>query len=45
MIPVICGIYKEVLQMNLQNKKRLTDLGNELTVARGKDAGKDAGKG
>ena len=40
MIPVICGIYKEMVQMNLQNRKRLTDLGNELTVARGKDAGK-----
>ena len=27
--------------MNLQNKKRLTDLENELTVAGGRDGGSD----
>ena len=26
----------EIMQMNLQNRKRLTDLENELVVARGK---------
>ena len=29
-----------MIQMNLQNKKRLTDLENELIVARGKDGEK-----
>ena len=29
-----------MIQMNLQNRKKLTDLENELMVARGKDGGK-----
>ena len=29
-----CGICKEMTQTNLQNRKRLTDLENELMVAR-----------
>ena len=33
---LICGIEKEMIQMNLQNRKRLTDLENELMVAEGK---------
>ena len=37
---LICGIYKEMTQMKLsQNRKRLTDVGNELMVTRGKDGG------
>ena len=35
MTSLICGIYKEMIQKNLQNTKRFTDLENELTVARG----------
>ena len=27
-----CGIEKEMIRMNLQNRKRLTDLENELTL-------------
>jgi len=42
MTSFICGIEKEIIQMNLQNRKRLTDLENELMVASG---GKDGGKG
>ena len=30
----------EMIQMNLQNRKRLTNLENELRVARGKDGWK-----
>ena len=33
-----CGIEKEMIRMNLQNRKRLTDLENELTVAGGRDS-------
>ena len=29
-----------MIQMNLQNRKRLTDLENKLMFARGKDEGK-----
>ena len=29
-----------MIQMNLQNRKKLTDLENKLMVARGKDGGK-----
>ena len=39
MTSFICGIEKEIIQMNLQNRKRLTDLENELVVAEGKDGG------
>ena len=43
MASFICGIEKEITQVNLQNRKRLTDLENELTVAHeGKDGGKDS---
>ena len=35
-IALICGIWKEMIQMNLQNRKRLTDLENQLMVAMGK---------
>ena len=34
---LICGIYKEMIQMNLQNRNRLTDFENKLMVAKGKD--------
>ena len=33
-----CGIEKEMIRMNLHNRKRLTDLENELTVAGGRDS-------
>ena len=34
MTSLTCGIQKEMIQMNiLQNRKRLTDLENELMVA------------
>ena len=36
MTPLIYGIYKEIIQMNLLAKQRLTDLENELMVAEGK---------
>ena len=36
MTSLTCGIQKEMIQMNLQNRKRLTDLENELMVAEGK---------
>ena len=42
MTSFICGIEKEIIQKNLQNRKRLIDLENELMVASG---GKDGGKG
>ena len=32
---LICGLYKEMIQMNLQNRKRLTDFENELMVVEG----------
>ena len=32
MMSFICGLQKEILQMNFQNRKRLTDLENELTL-------------
>ena len=34
-----CGILKEMIQMNLPNRKRLTDLVNELVVAWGMGQG------
>ena len=36
MVLLICGIYKEMIQMNSQNRKSLTDLENKLMVAAGK---------
>ena len=37
MLSVICGIEKEMIQMNLlKNRKRLTNLENEVMVAGGK---------
>ena len=30
---------KKMIQMNLQNRKRLTDLGNELRIVKGRDGG------
>ena len=44
MTSLICGIEKEVIQMNLENRKRLTDLENELMVAGGEGRVKDLGK-
>ena len=35
MTDFICGIQEEMMRMNLQNRKRLTDLENKLMVARG----------
>ena len=40
MISLTCGIEKEMMQMNLQNRNRLTDLENELMVTRGEGGGK-----
>ena len=39
MTSVICGILKEMLQMNLQNRNILTDLENELRFVKGTDKG------
>ena len=39
---LIRGLSKEMIPMNLQNRDRLTDLENKLTVA---GVGKDVGKG
>ena len=37
MLSLVCGLYKEMMQMNLLTKqKRLTDLENELMVSGGK---------
>ena len=38
MLSLICGVQKETIQMNLQNRKRLTDLENELMVSGGRDS-------
>ena len=38
----ICGILKTIIQMNLQYRKRLTDVENELIIALGKDEGRDS---
>ena len=38
-----CGIEKEI-QMNLQNRKRLTDLENDLMVSGGEGEVRDFGK-
>ena len=35
---ITCGIENEMIQMNLQNRKRLPDIENKLTVAEGKGA-------
>ena len=35
MASLICGLWKEMIQMNLWNRKRLTDLENELMIGRG----------
>ena len=35
-------VEKKKIQMNLQNRNRLSDLENELRVARGKDRGRDS---
>ena len=40
MTSLICGVWKEMRQINLLAKQRLTDLENELTVAGGKDGTK-----
>ena len=37
MTSLTCGMLKKMIQMNLQNRKRLTDLEKELMVARGKE--------
>ena len=37
MTSLTCGMLKKIIQMNLQNRKRLTDLEKELMVARGKE--------
>ena len=36
MASLICGVYKEMIQMNLLTKQRLTDFENELTADGGK---------
>ena len=42
MTSLLCGIYKEIIQLNLQNRKRITDLENKLVVAEGKEGEKDS---
>ena len=42
MASFVSGIYKEMIQMNLQNRKRLPNLQNKLMDARGKDGGRDS---
>ena len=42
MTSLICGIEKEMIQTNLQNRKRLIDFKNELKVARMKYGGTDS---
>ena len=42
MLSLICGIQKELIQMNLPNRKRRTELENELMVAWRKDEGRDS---
>ena len=43
MASFICGIKKEMVQMNLSTKqKRLTDLENELRIAEGRAGGWDS---
>ena len=41
MTSLICGIYKEMIQMNLQHRNRLTDLEKKLMVVTGKNEGRD----
>ena len=41
MISLRCGIKQEIIQINLRNRKRLTDLENELKVYGGKDGERD----
>ena len=38
MTSLLCGILEEMIQMNLQNRKRLRDLENKLTVPRGRES-------
>ena len=40
MTSLICEIYKEMIELNLQNRKRITDLKNKLMVAEGKEVEK-----
>ena len=40
MTSLMCGIQKETMQMNLQNRKTLTDLENKLMVASERDGGR-----
>ena len=40
MTSFICGIEKEIIQMNLQNRNRLTDVENKLMLPNGKQVGK-----
>ena len=44
MTSLTCGIQKEMIQMNLKNRKRLTDLENELMVADGVGIVREFGK-
>ena len=37
---LICGLQKEMMQMNLQNRKRLTDLENKLMAAKEEEWGR-----
>ena len=39
---IIYEIWKEMLQMNLQNRRILTDLENELIIVKGDDRGRDS---
>ena len=39
---IIYEIWKEMLQMNLQNRRILTDLENELIIVKGDDRERDS---
>ena len=44
-ITIICGILKKkIIQMNLQNRNRLTDIENKLMVTKGERAGQGIDK-
>ena len=42
MTSLICGIYKEKIQMNLKNRNGLIDLENELVVTGGRNGGRNS---
>ena len=45
MTSLICGIQEEMMRMNLQNRKRLTDLENKIMAAKEEEWGEGIGRG